>query len=56
MKLKKGLSKTVSASQNVSGMTTKRPYGSMPNLTAAAITIGSDTATILQAPTAVMVQ
>jgi len=40
MKPKKGLSKTVSAIQNVSDTTIKRPYGSMPNLTAAAITIG----------------
>jgi len=56
MRPKKGLSKTVSASQNVSGTPIKRPYESMPNLTAAAITIGSDTAAIMQTPTAVTIQ
>jgi len=45
-----------SASQNVSGTTIKRPYGSILNLTAAAITTGGYTTAILQTPTAVMVQ
>jgi len=56
MKLENGQSKTVLASQNLSGMTIKRPYGSMPNLTATALTTAGDTAAILQAPTAVTVQ
>jgi len=37
-------------------MTIKRQYGSMPNLTAAALTTGGDTTAILQTPTAVTIQ
>ncbi|CAH1736820.1 unnamed protein product [Aphis gossypii] len=54
MKPDNGQSKKLSDSQNVSSTTIKRPYGSMPNLTAA-ITTGGDTAAI-QTPTAVTVQ
>ncbi|CAH1737687.1 unnamed protein product [Aphis gossypii] len=49
-------SKTVSASQNTSEITIKGSFGYRPNLTAAALTPGDDTAAILQAPTAVTVQ
>jgi len=58
MKPENGQLKTVSASQNVSATTIKRPYGSLPNLTLTALTTGneSDTVEILQAPTAVTVQ
>jgi len=48
--------KRESASQKVSGMTIKRSYGSMPNLTPVALIIGGDTTAILQAPTAVTIQ
>ncbi|KAE9539838.1 hypothetical protein AGLY_005090 [Aphis glycines] len=54
-----GQLETVSTSQNVSGMTMKRLYGSLPNLTLTALTTAgneSDTAAILQEPTAVIVQ
>ncbi|CAH1722286.1 unnamed protein product [Aphis gossypii] len=54
-----GQLETVSTSQNVSGTTMKRLYGSLPNLTSTALTTAgneSDTAAILQEPTAVTVQ
>jgi len=59
MKQENGQLETVSTSQNiVSATTIKRLYGSLPNLTSTALTTAgneSDTAAILQAPTAVTV-
>ncbi|CAH1724177.1 unnamed protein product [Aphis gossypii] len=49
MKPQDGQTEKVSTCENVS--TVKRPYGSMPNLTAS-ITTGDDTAAAVQAPTA----
>ncbi|KAE9539852.1 hypothetical protein AGLY_005104 [Aphis glycines] len=59
MKSENGQLETVSTSQNVSATTTKRPYGSLPNLTSTALTTAGnegDTAVILQEPTVVTVQ
>jgi len=56
MKSKDNQLKIESASQKVSGMTIKRPYGSMPNPTVVALTTGGDTTAILQALTAVTIQ
>ncbi|CAH1738376.1 unnamed protein product [Aphis gossypii] len=53
MKPQDGQTEKVSTCENLS--TVKRPYGSMPNLTAS-ITTDDDTAAAVQAPTAVAVQ